>query len=266
MKVSIILPVYNASNTIDKCIESIINQTFEDWELICCDDCSEDDSLSILNSWQKKDGRIKVLSNKKNCRAAFTRNRCIMGARGQYIALIDDDDYCVKDRLEKQVEFLNNYSEYSFVGSKAFIFDENGVWKISTPKEKPQAKDFLWNSCFLNPSVMLRKSDVEKIGLYRVAKETRRSQDYDLFMRLYAEGLCGYNIQQPLVYYYRGKNSFPKCKYEYRVDEAKIRYQNFKKMNFLPNHFLYVLKPLIVGLIPISLLEKIKGKKGFNYV
>jgi hypothetical protein len=77
-------------------------------------------------------------------------------------------------------------------------------------------------------------------------------------MRLYAQGYYGYNMQQPLIYYYRGKNSYVKCKYKYRIDEAKIRYLNFKKLNLLPKNFLYVIKPLIVGLIPIKLLEKKK--------
>ncbi len=257
-RVSVILPVYNASETIDRCIQSIIDQTFKQWELICCDDNSNDNSLTILKQWQKRDNRIKVLYNEKNCRAALTRNRCIEEAEGEYIALIDDDDYCVPDRLEKQIDFLDKNLEYSFVGTQAFFFDEFGVWKTSKPKENPTKEDFLWNSCFLNPSVMFRKKDIDKVGLYRVAKETRRGQDYDLFMRLYAQGYYGYNMQQPLIYYYRGKNSYVKCKYKYRIDEAKIRYLNFKKLNLLPKNFLYVIKPLIVGLIPIKLLEKKK--------
>ena len=258
IRVSIILPTYNASKTIDRCIESIINQTYKQWELICCDDCSTDNSFDILKKWEKKDNRIKVLKNEKNQKAAYTRNKCIKLARGEYVALIDDDDYCVVDRIEKQVLFLDKHSEYSFVGSKAYYFDENGVWKIGNAKEKPQIKDFLWSSCFINPSVMFRKRDLEDIGLYRVAKETIRSQDYDLFMRLYTKGYYGYNIQEPLIYYYRGKNSYKKCKYKFRINESIIRYQNYKRMGLLPKYFFYVLKPLVVGLIPIEILEKIK--------
>lgn len=257
-RVSVILPVYNASETIDRCIESIINQTFQEWKLICCDDCSNDNSLDILRKWQNKDSRIKVLYNEKNSRAALTRNRCISEAVGEYIALIDDDDYCVLDRLEKQVEFLDEHPEYSFVGSNAFVFDENGVWETTEQKEKPQVRDFLWNNRFLNPSVMFRKNDIEKVQLYRVAKDTRRGQDYDLFMRLYAQGFSGYNMHKPLIYYYRGKKSYAKCKYEYRIDEAIIRYKNFKKLNLLPKNFLYVIKPLVLGIIPISVVKKIK--------
>lgn len=259
-KVSIILPTFNAESTIDRCIESIINQTYKDWELICCDDCSADNTYEKLCKWKEIDNRIIVLKNDKNRKAAFTRNRCISISKGEYIAQIDDDDYCALDRIEKQVDFLNKHKEFDFVGSKMYYFDEKGIWSISDSKEYPIKEDFLWNSVFANPSVMFRKNVLNNIGGYRIAKETRRGQDYDLYMRLYAKGFRGYNIQEPLVYYYRGKNSYKKCKYEYRIDEAKIRYQNFKKLGLFPVGLLYVIKPLIVGGIPISLIEKVKEK------
>lgn len=260
-KVSIILPTFNAEKTIDRCIESIIEQTYADWELICCDDCSIDNTYEKLCDWGKKDNRIKVLKNKTNSRAAYTRNRCIEVAQGEYIAQIDDDDYCARDRIEKQVDFLEQNYKYSFVGSKIYIFDEDGIWRTSEPKLEPSTKDFLWSINFSNPSTMIRKEALDRVKGYRVAKETRRSQDYDLFMRLYIEGYRGYNLQEPLTYYYKGKNSYPKCKYEYRVDEAKIRYRNFKRLGLLPRGYIYVIKPLIIGLIPVALLERMKRRR-----
>ena len=258
-KVSVILPTYNAENTIDRTIESIVAQTYKDWEIICCDDCSTDGTIDKLNEWEKRGINITILKNEKNSRAAFSRNRCIEYSNGIYIAQIDDDDYCDPMRLEKQVDFLERNKEYGFVGSEAYKFDEEGVWGIFNVPEKPNKQSFLSNSPFINPSVMFRKSVLEDIKLYRVSKVTRRTEDYDLFMRLYSNGVKGYNMQEKLVYYYRGKNSFPKCKYEYRIDEAKVRYENFKQLNMLPKAFPFVIKPLIVGLIPQKSIEKIKG-------
>ncbi len=123
IKASLIL--YNMDNllvymsqSIPKCINSIVRQTFENWELICCDDCSNDNSLSILQRWEKLDRRIKVLHNKKNSKVSFTRNKCIEESKGKYIALIDDDDFCVHDRLEiryynfKRMKLLPKYFPY----------------------------------------------------------------------------------------------------------------------------------------------------------
>lgn len=260
-KVSFILPTHNAEKTIDRCIDSIMKQTYTNWEIVCCDDCSTDKTLEKLYQWQSKDSRIHVLKNDENRRAAFSRNRCIKEAKGEYIAQIDDDDYCAHNRIEMQMKFLDENPDIGFVGSFAYLFDDNSVWGTFRVVEKPQKEDFIKNSCFINPSVMLRKSILDQVNGYRVAKETRRTEDYDLFMRLYSNGIKGYNIQDPLMYYYRGENSFPKCKYEFRIDESKIRYKNFKELGLFPKGFLYVIKPLIVGLIPIKIIEKIKRVK-----
>lgn len=257
-KVSITLLVHNASSTLNRCIESIIYQSYDDWELICCDDFSEDNSLSILLEWAQRDKRIKVLHNKRNRGIPYSRNKCVKESKGEYIAIIDDDDYCAQHRIKEQVNFLDKHKQYSFVGSKAYVFDEDGIWKTTSPKERPEAKDFLFTACFLNPSVMIRKTDMEEIEFYREIKETRRCEDYDLFMRMYSKGYIGYNMQVPLVYYYRGKNAYPKCKYKHRIDEAKIRYENFKKLELLPKYFFYVLKPLLLGAIPFEYIERMK--------
>lgn len=260
MKVSIILPTYNAEKTIDRCIQSIIDQTETNWELICCDDCSTDRTFKKLYDWSENDPRIHVYKNKVNSGAAFTRNECIKYSNGEYIMQIDDDDYCKPDRLKKQLDFLENNLNYDFVGSQMYFFDEYGIWKTTSYKEIPKEKDFLFGSAFANPSIMFRKSALNRVNGYRVARETRRGQDYDLFMRLYANQSYGYNIQEPLTYYYRGKNSYPKCKYRYRIDEGIIRYKNFKNLGLLPMGILYVIKPLIIGIIPISIVERIKLK------
>lgn len=264
--VSVIIPTYNAGAVIDRCLTSVVNQTYTNLQIICCDDCSSDDTYQKLLAWTEKDSRITVMQNEVNSRAAFSRNRCIKIAEGKYVAQIDDDDYCVPYRIERQVCFLEAHPEYDFLGTGAYYFDENGVWG-ETDREKsfaPAKEDFLFNACFMNPTMMYRKKTLETVGGYRIARETRRGQDYDMHMRMYAAGLKGYILADRLTYYYRGKNSFPKCKYEYRIDEAKIRWINYKAMGLLPKGIPFVIKPLIVGLIPISVIEAIKCRLGTN--
>lgn len=261
--VSVIIPTYNAERTIDKCLESIVNQTYRNLQIICCDDCSNDNTFTKLQEWANKDPRIEVLKNEANSRAAFTRNRCIERAEGAYIAQIDDDDYCAHDRIEKQVAFLESHPEYGFVSTGAYYFDDDGIWGQSQFMEDiiPSKEVFLWNAFFLNPSMMYRKEVVNSVGGYRIAKETRRSEDYDMHMRMYIAGYQGYTMAERLTYYYRGKNSFPKCKYEYRIDEAIIRWKNYKKLGLMPRGIPYVIKPLVIGLVPIKFIESLKRKK-----
>ncbi len=259
--VSVIIPTYNASESIQKCIDSIRNQTYPNIEIICCDDCSTDNTVEILKKYSSSS--VIVLENEKNMRAAYSRNRCIEIAKGQFIAQIDDDDYSVPERIEKQVEFLSKNPEIDFVGTGIFYFDENGVWGQSSWEVgyAPQKEDFLKNSIFINPSMMYRAEALRKVDGYRIAKETRRSQDYDMHMRMYAAGLKGYVLPDRLTYYYRGEKSYPKIRYEYRRDEAKIRYKNYKALGLLPKGFIYVVKPLIVGLIPSKFVDQFKKKK-----
>lgn len=264
--VSFIVPTHNASSTIDRCLTSIVNQDYSNLEIICCDDASTDDTWEKLKKWAEKDKRIIIIKNETNLRAAASRNKCLEVAKGEYVAQLDDDDYCAPNRISEQVSFLINNKNISFVSTGLYLFDEDGIYSRTSIKEGyiPEKKDFLWNNCFSNPSITFRRDCLMAVGGYRIAKETRRSQDYDLMMRLYSSGYLGYVMPDCLTYYYRGRNSYGKCKYEYRIDEAKIRFKNFKKLGLLPRYFFYVLKPLVVGLIPIRTVEKIKLFLGFK--
>lgn len=266
--ISVVIPTYNAETTIDRCLESVVNQTHTNLQILCCDDCSKDGTWAKLTEWAQKDARITIMQNETNSRAAFSRNRCIENAEGVFIAQIDDDDYCALDRLEKQAQFLLEHEPYDFVGTGAYYFDESGIWGHSKRTEgyAPRAEDFLWNAVFLNPSMMYRSEALKAVGGYRIAKETRRGQDYDLHMRLYAAGYRAYVLPDKLTYYYRGKNSFPKCKYEYRIDECKIRFKNFKALGLLPKGIPYAIKPLLVGLVPIEYIERFKRIKNQKQV
>ncbi|QGP76218.1 glycosyltransferase family 2 protein [Tetragenococcus halophilus] len=262
--VSVIIPTYNAKNSIKKAIDSVLQQTYQDFEIIIVDDCSKDNTYELLKMIAKIDSRISVYQNKHNSKSAFTRNRAIELSQGQYIMQLDDDDYCDKNRMEKQVRFLEKNRSYDFVGSNALLFDDKGVYGSMEMVEKPDKYDLKKTSAFINPSVMFRKSSLEKIDGYRVSKETVRAQDYDLYLRMYVADMKGYNIQENLVYYYKDMNSFNKSSIQYRYGEAKFRYRNFKKLGLLPQALLYVVKPILASLIPNSILAWKHKKRGIT--
>lgn len=262
-KVSVIMGVLNAEKRLEESIKSIQNQTFEDWEFIICDDGSTDGTIDLLKSIAHYDNRIILLKNKKNIGLASTLNRCIDASRGEYIARMDDDDFSYPDRLKIQFDFLNNNREYDFVSSA--IDSYNGEIVVANKEVRciiPQKEDFLWGNCFVHPATMFRASKLKDVGGYRVAKETRRAEDYDLFMRMYARGMKGYNIQKPLLRYYINPVAMKKRKYKYRIDEMIVRYKGFKALNLFPRGIIYIFKPLIVGLIPNSILFDIRNKYG----
>ena len=110
MKVSIITPSYNSEKYIAETIQSVLDQTYQDWEMIIVDDVSTDNSLQIIEQYAKRDSRLKVIRLKQNMGPAHARNRAIEEASGKYIAFLDSDDVWFPKKLEKQINFLTDYS------------------------------------------------------------------------------------------------------------------------------------------------------------
>lgn len=266
-KISVIMGVYNCTSydSLKKSVDSIINQTFKDWEFIICNDGSTNNTLEMLNKMKSLDDRIKILSYKENKGLANALNCCIKHSTGDFIARQDDNgDISKLERLEKQIKFLNENLEYDFVGSNCLVFNEKGVYGGLKHREIIRKNDFLWNSPFIHATVMFRRRALNLVGGYRIAKETKRCEDYDLFMRMYAIGLKGYNIQENLYNYkvlinknkkYRPMND--------RIDEAIVRFRGFKAMKNLIIGIPFIIKPILIGLIPSNLFAIVQ--KNFSY-
>ena len=260
-RVSIITGAYNAAScySFEKSINSILEQSFSDFEFIICDDGSTDNTWSMLLEFSKRDCRIKLLKNEKNLGLAATLNRCIENSLGSYIARHDCDDYAAPNRLERQVSYLDEHEDISILGTYAYLFDEGGVWgEMRFPIEITR-RDFLFSSPHQHGSVIFRRDALMRACGYRVSKETRRTEDYDLFMRMNAFAKSA-NLPEFLYYFCEDKSTLSRRKYRYRIDEAKVRYKGFKQLGLLPSGIFYVIKPLIVGLIPARLLAWLKDK------
>lgn len=256
--------VYNIENEkiLRTSINSILNQTYKDIEFIICDDGSTDDTYYILEQICKSDSRIKLIKNSVNMRASGARNRCLKEAKGEFIAIMDADDYSLPERLESQIEFLIQNNEFDFVGCRGKYFED----KINNNTgeywycEYPEKKDFLVTLPFVHASIIFKKDALLKAGGYSMNKKVNRSEDYDLIMRMYAMGYKGANIDKALYYIRQDEKTFKRRKYRYRINEAIVKYEGFKRLKLMPIGIIFAIKPLIVGLIPIGLLNLIKDK------
>lgn len=245
--------VYNGSKRVKAAIGSILNQTFTDFEMIVCDDGSTDNSVEIIKELAAKDNRIILLQNQKNMQLAATLNKCLNYAQGEYIARMDDDDISHPERLRKQVDFLDSHPEYVLVSSYMALFDENGKWGVVKVAEKPQPINFLMNSPFIHAACMIRKNVLLKVNGYNERKQTLRVEDYDLWFRIYAEGYRGYNLQEVLYECREDRQAYLRRKYIYRINEAYVKFIGFHSLKLPLWSYIFVLKPLIIGLIPISI-------------
>lgn len=263
MKVSVLMGIYNTRNKelLETSLKSILNQTFNDFELIICNDGSSNECLKWAKEICGSDTRVKFLENEKNRGLAYTLNKCLNEAKGEYIARMDDDDKSHLDRFQKQVDFLDNNAEIDLVGSNMNLFNDNGIWGERKYKEFPQAKDFLYRVAIAHPTIMCRKKAIKDVGGYRDLKKTLRVEDYDLFMRMYANGSKIYNFQEPIFDYREDVFCAKKKKYKYRINEAKVRYEGFKALGLLPKGYIYIIKPFVAGLIPQKVIKYFQRKK-----
>lgn len=259
-KVSVIMGVYNTpKNYINKAIDSILNQSFQDFEFIICNDSCTDDTFDNIQT-KYKDNRIVWIQNDKNRGLAYTLNHCLNVANGEYIARMDSDDDSLPKRLEKQVKFLDENIDFDVVNCNINVFDDNGIYGERTYHELITKKDFVFSNPIVHPAVMVRKKAYDMVGNYRDIPKTYRNEDYDVFMRMQIKGIKMYTIQEKLFNFREDKNSYGRRKYKYRINEYKIKIENFKKMGLLPKYYLYCLKPLIVGMFPIKMLNKFRNK------
>ena len=260
-KISVIMSVFNPErkDLFFRAVNSIIHQTFTDWELILYDDGSEKESERLIRHVVKLDKRIFYIRNRKNRGLGYALNQCIHFSSGIYIARMDSDDLSKPDRFKKQYEFLETHLNYQWVGCNAELIDAHGVWGFQKMPKIPKRQDFLFNSPFVHPSVMFRKDVLVQNGGYLVSKRIMNCEDYELFMRLYKNGARGYNLQEPLLQYWEDYESHKKRTYKRRIREMKVRYHGFRQLGILNSTtFYYVLKPLLVGAIPPPLHHYIR--------
>ncbi len=198
-RVSIVMAVYNAAPYLEETLESILAQTYSDFELIIVDDGSTDETPQILDRYG--DPRIVRLRNETNLGVARARNRGGAIVRGEYVAVHDADDLSSPDRLEKQVAFLDTHPEIGLVGSQGVLLTEGGKYPLVVPLHNEEIQALLLGeNCLLHSSLMIRKWLMDEIGGYDEGYVA--AEDYDLVLRI-AERTRVANLPDPL-YFKRG--------------------------------------------------------------
>ncbi len=266
--VSVIMGVFNQwdEKVLKESVDSILKQTYSNFEFIIWDDGSYPDAAKLVQKLDGLDERIIVAGKEENRGLAYSLNECICLAKGKYIARMDADDISKPLRIEKQVAFLETHPEYGWCGTDAELFDENGVWGLRPMPEIPNLKDYFYYSPYIHPSVMFRAELFDENLGYLASEETLRCEDYEIFMNLTKRGQKGYNLKENLFCYRETRDSYRKRKLRFRLNEAKIRYKNYRKMGILyPIGWIYVFRPIAACLIPTKVLEFIKRYEGSRF-
>nr|WP_302111009.1 glycosyltransferase [uncultured Acetatifactor sp.] len=235
-KVSVIMPLYNAERFVKKAIDSILQQTYKDFEFIIIDDCGQDSSIDIVSSIS--DSRIRILSNDRNRGIAFSRNRGLDVCRGEYIALMDDDDLASLDRFEKEVDYLETHMDIDVVGGNYCHIDENDkiLHILPEPLRNPRyiKAALLFFDPIGNGTTMFRREFVMKNNI-RFQDNCLGMEDYLFWVDCSLHGNIT-NINE-LMLYWRQVNNETKKMITYRKNERAECFKGIQRYAFEKNGF-----------------------------
>lgn len=219
--ISIITPVFNSEKYISDTIDSVLSQTYTNWEMIIADDCSSDNSAEIIKKYT--DNRIKYFKLETNSGAAIARNKALEKARGNYIAFLDSDDIWKPEKLEKQLRFMMEKDiGFSFTGYEILGDKNNKIIKVPDTLNYDQ---FMKNTIIGTLTVMLSRKHVGDVRFVDVMKD----HDSMTWAKLLREGNIAYGLNESLAYYRKVKGSISNNK----IKAAKNHWNNCRKIERL---------------------------------
>ena len=234
--VSIITPSYDSSKFILECVNSVISQTFKNWEMIIVDDCSNDNSREIISDLLLKDERIEAIFLEENIGAAEARNIAIRKSKGKYIAFLDSDDVWRKDKLEKQIKFMNdNDIAFSFTSYQPISEDGSKNYSIITAPNKMNYHSYLKNTIIGCLTVII---DKEKTGEFQMSN-IRSSHDMALWLMIMKKGFFAYGLDENLAYYRIVSTSNTSRKWK-AAQEVWNVYRKEEKLNIIYSIYCFI--------------------------
>ena len=233
--VSIITPLYNSEKYIAETIEFVLAQTYSNWEMIIVDDCSKDNGVEIVEKYREKDKRIKLYQNEINKGVSYTRNRAIDIAQGKYIAFLDSDDLWKKEKLEKQINFMEqNNIVLSYTAYEKINEDGSKRGEIRVP-EKLDYKELLKNCLIGFLTAIYRKEELKNFKF-----TNSKAEDYIFWLSILKEIEYAYGVNEILASYRVLNNSRSSNKIDIVKFHWKI-YRKIEKLSLLRSIYYYLI-------------------------
>lgn len=241
MKVSIITPTYNSEKFIVNAINSVINQSYINWEYLIIDDCSNDDTVLLISEFVNKDNRIKLIQQSVNQGAAVARNEGIKRADGKYIAFLDSDDYWHVDKLRIQVEAMEKENlNFTFTDYYIKYENKNDELRFNSPLKNVYYKDIIKFNYIACSTVIFNQEALGKSYMPNI----RNRQDWGLWINLVQKNQRAVNINQYLMYYTVRKdsissNKFKMIKYHWYIYKSYLKFNYVKALNYLIRNIIF---------------------------
>lgn len=227
------MATYNCETTVEKAIDSILAQTYENWVMIICDDGSTDGTLAILNCYaEKHPGKFVIIRNEQNSKLPYSLNHCLKYVETELVARMDGDDWSTPDRFEKQVAFLKAHPEYDLVSTGVTVHDgEKAIASIIKIPE-PNRETILRQNAFSHATIMTYKRVYDTLGGYSLDPIALRVEDRELWFRFLAAGFRGYNLPDELYVMVENVGAVKRRTLQARINGAKITYRGLRLLGY----------------------------------
>lgn len=248
--VTVLMGVYNGLPGLESAIESILSQTFTNFEFVIIDDASTDGSGAVIDRYATLDSRIRVVRNQVNEGLGAVLAKGVAISRGELVARMDADDVSLPERLEKQVAYFKRDPQLDVLGSYAVDVTREGkvVRERRVPTTHEQIAKLVWACPFIHPTVMFRRSSIERVGSYSV--RVRRRQDYELWFRCVRGGLKFANIPEPLVQYHFSQETMRRNHIRSMWNQVKIGWAGCRLIGAPLSAYIGAFFPLLEAALP----------------
>ena len=260
-RISVLMGVYNCAPTLPEALDSLFSQTYQDFKIILCDDGSTDNSYEIAKSYQAKHSCITLIRNDRNRGLNFTLNHCLKYADTEYCARMDGDDISLPGRFEKEIRFLDEHPEFAIVSCPMIYFDEDGEFGRGKGGYEPTKMAFIKGTPFCHAPCMVRTEAYRKVGGYTESPKLLRVEDYHLWMKMFAAGYRGYNLEECLYAMRDDRNACKRRKWRGRVNSSFAMRLACKTLDLPLWAYFYTMLPIIKYFIPDSLYSYLHRKK-----
>ncbi len=226
--VSVIMPAYNAAAFVEAAINSVLKQTYTDFELIVINDCSTDNTADIVSRIAATDERIRIFDNKKNSGVSFTRNFGISKAVGEWVAFLDSDDMWREDKIQKQIDILAAHPDavIAYTASSFINYSGKPYNYIMAAEPEMTYKMLLKRNILSCSSIMVKKDVICRIGM----ANDKMHEDYAAWLTILRNTKCAYGVNEPLLIYRLSQNS----KSSNRLKSAKMIYHSYRYVGYNP--------------------------------
>lgn len=257
-RISVIMGIYNCASTLQEALDSLYNQTYQDFEIILCDDGSIDSTYEVALENKLTHDNVVLLRNEHNLGLNATLNKCLSVAKGEYIARMDGDDISMPSRFEVEVDFLDTHPEYAVVSTPCNAFDENGIYRIGIGQGEVKPKDFLLHPPVCHAPCMVRVEAYKAVNGYSVDDKLLRVEDYHLWFKLYSAGYKLYQMHDSLYLMRDDRNACKRRTWKNRRNEFYVKWIGYPMVGLPWYSRIYCFRPILIWVLPTFIYEKVR--------